>query len=86
MDGVKVALGNRGMTVRMNLPSVAALGMQWPPVPKVSGSIPLTTLDFQCTFACRSGSQEVLSCNEWGVTASQLHLPSLMPYSATGCG
>ena len=33
-----------------------------------------------------SGAQGVLLCEEWGVTASQLDLPSLIPLSVAGCG
>ena len=32
------------------------------------------------------GAQEVLPCVEWGVTASQLDLPSLTPLFLAGCG
>ena len=35
---------------------------------------------------CVGGAQGVLPCEEWGVTASQLHLPSLTPLSVAGCG
>ena len=35
---------------------------------------------------CASGTQGVLLCEQWGVTASQLDLPSLMPLSVAGCG
>ena len=33
-----------------------------------------------------SGDQGVLPCEGWGVTASQLDLPSLTPLSVAGCG
>ena len=35
---------------------------------------------------CASGAQVVLPCEERGVTASQLDLPSLTPLSVAGCG
>ena len=35
---------------------------------------------------CTSGNQGVMLCEGWGVTASQLDLPSLMPWFVAGCG
>ena len=32
-----------------------------------------------------SGAQGVLPCEGWGVTASQMDLPSLTPFSVAGC-
>ena len=35
---------------------------------------------------CASGAHGVLPCKGWGVTVSQLDLPSLTPLSGAGCG
>ena len=42
--------------------------------------------DLQRALACASGAHGALLCKGWGVTASQLGLPSLTPLSVAGCG
>ena len=52
---------------------------------KISSSSPgLTERDLYAL--CASGAQGVLCCVGWGITASQLDLPSLTPLSVAGCG
>ena len=57
-----------------------------PSAEKIVGYIGLHTLDLQRAFACASGAGVVLTCKGWGVTASQLNLPYMMPLSVAGCG
>ena len=48
---------------------------------------PDTTLDYFVAHSCfASGAHEVLSCNGWGLTASQLDLLSLTALYVAGCG